>query len=118
MPRTYRQIKFDRTSPTTVAWPRGHVPKGLSVRFEQLPERSTRNDNILRINGVRVKRKEAMIRAAAGQYPVLCQFEETGKRHQLSNPFRIWKRRFNDQKSLEWALGDIEGPFIATIRSV
>ena len=116
MPNVYRQIQFQRAHPATASLFRGHIPKGVNIRIEQLPEQETRNDNILRINGVRVTDKGALIRTAAGQYPVLCQFEETGKRHQLSSPYRLWRRRFNDQKSLEWALGDIEGPFIATIR--
>ncbi|MDO8514613.1 MAG: hypothetical protein Q7S50_03660 [bacterium] len=91
---------------------------GLSNVIAQLPQKHKPSDNIIWINGVRVTNKDAVVREAKGQYPVLCQFNETGRPHQLSNPFRHWKRRFDDEISLKWALGDIEGSFIATIRPV
>ena len=116
----YRRGKFNRTTEGKFKGCHSVSVGGKrdSVRLEQLPERTRRNDNILWINGERVTTKQALIRAAANRYPVLCQFNETGQPHQLSNAFRHWKRRFEDQHALKLALGYIEGPFVAVVRPV
>ncbi|QQG37966.1 MAG: hypothetical protein HYS26_00180 [Candidatus Kaiserbacteria bacterium] len=68
--------------------------------------------------GERTHDKTELLRLARGKYPIYCQVVELGRRYQWDNPYNGWRRRFETEHDLAWALGGIEGSFLGIIRPV